>query len=643
MKKIFILLALFIFTSAFSQIDKVPGAGIGGKDIRITPIGKKDKNNENDSIKSTVKIYPITNYKIFNVNNDTIIVDTILQIQHRYDMNYILKDNFLKIPFQNMGQTFNSLSFENTNNSLLPNFVALAKNYNYLKHNNVHFYNVPTPYSDIIYKNGLGDGQFLKALITSNINKKINLSFGYKGITSLGLYKNSVAEIGRFFSTLNYNSNNNKYRLKMYFVSHDISNDENGGIKIIQQFENSGDVYKDRSRIDVNYTNASNMLKGKRYYAGNEYKLFSTKDLYLINNTKYHHQSYVFNQTMPTEIIGKFEENEVVKDSVFLKRFENFSGVRFSKKNILIQTGVNFIYQKYSFEIAKIINHKYIPKYLIHNDLVLTSNLKFTWKKIFFDADLDFSLTPNMQGYYFKVATKYSINKSLQLKAALKSYSKTPDFRFVLYQSAYNKYNWYNKNLKNEFTQEIAGSISHNKWGNLKAKQILVNNYHYFGLDSLPNEYTGTMGISSIQYSNNFKYKKIGLRTDILFQKVINADNVLSLPTYVTRATFYFNDYYYHRNLFVQAGATLKYFDSFYANSYNPLLADFNAQNTQKIGNYPLVDVFVNFKVKRFRFFANLEHVNALLEYKNPKYYTAPLQPYRDFSVRLGLRWIFFN
>jgi hypothetical protein len=56
-----------------------------------------------------------------------------------------------------------------------------------------------------------------------------------------------------------------------------------------------------------------------------------------------------------------------------------------------------------------------------------------------------------------------------------------------------------------------------------------------------------------------------------------------------------------------------------------------------------LVDFFINFKVKRFRFYFKLEHINALFKYQNPDYYAAPLQPIRDFSIRFGLRWVWFN
>jgi len=279
----------------------------------------------------------------------------------------------------------------------------------------------------------------------------------------------------------------------------------------------------------------------------------------------------------------------------------------------------------------------------LQNDIVIASKLGFNWKGISFKTKLDLAVTPQMQGYFLDIQAGYKFSKDIKLKAQLKSVSKRPDFKYIMYQSAYDKYNWNNPDLDNEFIQELSGELSHTKWGKLSFKQSLINNYSYFDLDALPKQDATGIAFSALQYSNDFKYHKLGFSTDILLQKVLQGDAILSLPTYVARGSLYFSDHYYKRHLFVQAGISAKYFEAFYANAYNPVMAEFYQQRSQKIGGYPLLDVFVNFKIKRFRFFFKLEHVNALWEYKNPTYYAAPLHPYRDFAMRLGLRWIFFN
>ncbi len=624
-----------------AQVGNIPNSSRKEvKDITQRLGGKVKK----DSVKRKVKKYPVTDYKFFNVLGDTMHVDTILTIRHLYKLNYTLKDDFKKLAFENMGQTYNDLSLDLKNDKdILSGFVAPAKYVNYLDEDEIYFYQVPTPYSDLTYKSGIYKGQMLHSLISVNVNPKLNLSVGYKGISSQGSYQYSIVSAGRFFSTLNYQSKQNRYGLQAYFVTHDISNEENGGITDANNFENGGSVFKDRGRIPVNLDNAKNLLKGQHIYLGQQYKLFKTKDINILNLTKYHRQIYDFEQTAPSDLLGDASATSAIKDSVNLKRFENFTGVKFNTKGFLIQTGVNYIHQNYSLDSVKAINGQILPKNLIDNNLIFASNLSFNWKRIYFKTKLDVGLTPSLSAYYFQADARVNLPKKILFKAQIKSISKRPDYRFRLYQSAYNAYNWYQPDLKNELIQEFSTALSHKKWGKLELKQQLINNYHYFGTDSLPKTSASGIGYAALQYAFDYNYHKIGFATDLLLQKVVQGGDILSLPTYVARGSIYFQNRYFHHNLFVQTGLSVKYFEAYYANAYNPVLADFLLQKTQKIGGYPLVDVFFNFKVKRFRFFVNAEHINALFEYKTPTYYTAPRYPYRDFNLRLGLRWIFFN
>ena len=93
--------------------------------------------------------------------------------------------------------------------------------------------------------------------------------------------------------------------------------------------------------------------------------------------------------------------------------------------------------------------------------------------------------------------------------------------------------------------------------------------------------------------------------------------------------------------MFLQTGVTFKYFSSYYADRYNPLLADFEVQSQEKIGNYPVLDFFMNAKVRTMRIYFNVEHFNYWFTKYN--YYSAPAQPYRDWKIRLGISWYFFT
>jgi hypothetical protein len=127
----------------------------------------------------------------------------------------------------------------------------------------------------------------------------------------------------------------------------------------------------------------------------------------------------------------------------------------------------------------------------------------------------------------------------------------------------------------------------------------------------------------------------------VLYQKVESGDAFFRVPEIVTRNTLYYSNYLFKKKpLYLQTGVTLKYFTSFKANAYNPLLSEFVLQNDTEIGNYPVLDFFANAQIRRTRLFLKVENFSASFTGRN--YYSAPNYPYRDLTVRFGLVWNFF-
>lgn len=93
--------------------------------------------------------------------------------------------------------------------------------------------------------------------------------------------------------------------------------------------------------------------------------------------------------------------------------------------------------------------------------------------------------------------------------------------------------------------------------------------------------------------------------------------------------------------MYLQTGVGFTYFTTYYSNRYNPLLAEFEVQTSEKTGDFPMFDYFLNAKVRTMRIFLSLQHFNA--SFTGYDYYAAPTQPYRDFSIRLGIVWNIFS
>ena len=126
-----------------------------------------------------------------------------------------------------------------------------------------------------------------------------------------------------------------------------------------------------------------------------------------------------------------------------------------------------------------------------------------------------------------------------------------------------------------------------------------------------------------------------------MYQNVSRGESFFKVPEIVTRNTLYYSNYLFKgKPLYLQTGVTVKYFTSFNANAYNPLLSEFVLQNTQEIGNFPMLDFFANAQIRRTRIYLKVENFGASFTGRN--YYSAPTYPYRDLTVRFGLVWNWF-
>ena len=60
-----------------------------------------------------------------------------------------------------------------------------------------------------------------------------------------------------------------------------------------------------------------------------------------------------------------------------------------------------------------------------------------------------------------------------------------------------------------------------------------------------------------------------------------------------------------------------------------------------KLGNYPIINVYANFHLKRTRFYVMASHVNGSAGSGMP--FLAPHYPMNLRIIRFGISWNFFN
>ena len=590
-------------------------------------------------------------YKIFTIERDTVFVDTSLSMKSEYKFNYLRKDNFGLLPFNNDGQTYNTLDFGLNRFDVKPKFGFKAKYFNYYASEDVKYYSVATPFTELYFKTTLEQGQSVDAFITLNTSKNLNMSIGYKGLRSLGKYINSLSSNGNFVFTTSYATTNKRYVANAHFTGQDLLNNENGGLLNKADFESEDSEFQQRSRLEVNFEDASSILKAKRYFVDHSFRinrLNKTNNVLLDHQFSYETKFAKFNMTTATEKFGDAYVANKYSDFVKSNDMYNRIGATFSnsligKFNVFLENyQYNYFYNRYSLSDNQVV----IPNSL-HNQLNAVGGKYFYEKNKIKGYGLISKAISDQTYSKLELFARYEFNDKNSFTAQYQNLSKIPDLNYTLFQSDFINYNWY-ESFDNEKINNLKISAK-TQWLSAEAQFTTLNDHLYFSNDDAtgetivvtPKQYDGTINYLSVKVQKEIKFGKFALDNTFLFQQVTQEDPILNVPKFVTRNTLYFSDHVFKKAMYLQTGFTFQYFTDYNANSYNPLMSEFYVQNTEKIGGFPLMDFFVNARVRQTRIFLKAEHFNS--SFTGNKFYSAPNYPYKDFVIRFGLVWNFFQ
>ncbi len=593
----------------------------------------------------------ILDYKIITRENDTTYLDTTLSLQKDFKFNYLRKDEFDILPFSNIGQTYNSLSYDFSSTQLMPNFGARARHFNYMEIDDMNYYYVATPLTELMYKSGFEQGQLLDAFFTVNTSKQFNFSVAYKGLRSLGKYQHILTSTGNFRVTSNYKTKNNRYHARAHVVMQDLLNQENGGIRDddIINFESGNPEFLDRSVFDPQFEDAENLLEGKRFHLEHHYNIIQHKDslgsntLSLGNMLSLSDKYYEFIQSNPNVFFGDAFET-TIHEGVKLEDFYAEANATYTNNTLgSLKAFIGYDNFNYGYDKLVQLNGNRITNRIKGDVISAGGSYKNTIGKINVNGKFGINVSGDLTGNYFEGKAQYIYNDDITIGASLNLNSKAPNYNYLLYQSDYLNYNWQN-NYNNVETKQLAIQLEANKIANVDLDFNTIDNYTYFSKNIegkvRPNQINKTINYFRLRLSREFRYKNFALHNTLRYQNVVDGEGVLNVPELITRNTLYYSNHFFKKALFVQTGITFSYFTKYYMNAYDPLLAEFYVQNGSELGGFPRLDFFINVKVRQTRIYLKAEHFNAAFSGYN--FYAAPNYPYRDFVVRFGLVWNFF-
>ncbi len=598
----------------------------------------------------------IQDYLIITKTFDSISVDTSLTLNKYYKFNYLRKDNFELLPFSNTGVAYNNLSFDPVN-STNPEMGAMNKLISYDKSEDVVYYDLPTPFTELMFRSVFEQGQLLDAVYSVNTSRHFNFSISRKGLRSLGNYQNFISDNSNFRFTTNYHSKSRKYFLRTHYNNQKLFSEQNGGIADvdISNFENGVNQFLDRGVFDPNFENAHNELIGKRFYIDQIYKFdridsINKNKIQIFNSVLYEEKQYKFQQNSSDDFFGTAFSSQEINDKIFLTSLNFDTGLNYNSSLGHFKFGISFRDEKYSlrnFEIGEFIDSS---QKITSSRVNLLANFSKELKKTTLSFETNNYLLGNSQSNLFKSDIKMDLKNDYQLSFNFLFTNKPTNYNHRLYSSNYINYNW-NNDFKNIKTKLIGLDLKLRKFSNISIDYVKVNNLTQFEKiinENLGGETThsifpiqsdGNLELIKVRFSRKINFGKFSVDSKLLIQKSL-ADDIINLPEIISRNTIYYSSDMFKKALFLQTGLGFKYFSKFYMNGYDPLLSELYIQNDKKIGNFPVIDFFINAKIQQTRLFFKFEHLNS--SFTGYNFYSAPNYPYRDFTFRFGLVWNFF-
>jgi hypothetical protein len=567
------------------------------------------------------------------------------------------------------------------------------------------FYNTKRPFSILSYTYGTGyKEESFEAFHTQNVSPKLNFGFRYQNISSLGQYIYSQVKENKFKLFTSYTGE--KYTLHAAFDVNRFKVNENGGIS--DSVFHSGDyvtTYEIGSFLGgtgINSGYEANVQNRLRYYdllISQRLKLFTlASKLDTLNKDKGRNiaepiLTYVFNMERGTKTYDDI--NPMASgfyDSIYFNSSKTLDSLAcFRVRNMLqlefkttfrrkVQTGIFGLigsdYEKYadyslwnSDTGVKLDTLRNL--YIINDDTLKgasfnkkTSNTFVSagiygnfWRKVIADFSGLYYLAGYRQNQYKLegiLDTRLTILKrdfEFAITGVLEN--KKPDYLLDNYYS--NHYIW-NKVLKYEERYRLSSVIrSPSKNLELKGTYYLLRNFIYFNQAAVPENYQQMLNYFSVEATKTFKLGEVYSENSVVYQVTEN-QSILPLPQFVLYNSTYLDHTFHFKStngeLHTILGVDVYYNTLFYGYEYLPELSQFYVQNFKEIGNYPLLNVFLNVKLKSVRFFVKVEHINSSLF--EQRYYSTIHYPYNQgLEIRngkyigtiwkFGLSWTFYE
>lgn len=518
------------------------------------------------------------------------------------------------------------------------------------------YYNTSTPFTELFFAQGAKELLFLKATHAQNILPRWSAAIDYQRITSDGFFflgQTSMQKTSMYnvHTNTRYFSKNKRYELIAHANWNYGYQQESGGIQNDSIFENLTGATKNVS-VNLNYSkNAYNnrSIFVKQYYRfGSPIELINQEDtLYdfktkaqLAYTIKTNETSNIF--TSNGDTINPLLPNQFLTQTANQTYDSLYSGLL--ENNLSLQLIAN----------DDSTNKRFLSVGIAHQVVSIAQPLfSYNYQNVLVDAKLRWdNLKTNtfsfgiygayaVTGYNnsdFKADAfiKYRLSGT-EISAQVSTQRYRPEYNY--YRFTTNQFIWNNEfNQTQTHSQQLA--VKTTKLRNnfsLKINHYTVANNVYLGSSLTPEQDTKAASVWHIEATKTFQVKKFYFTHQLHWQHSNNTNIPVPQIGGMIR-------YYYQTPIFssiLQIGVDVFYNSSYYAMGWSPASRMFYVQNHTKVGNYALVNPFINMQIKRAVIFFMYEHANQNIV--NNGFYNTPHYPISLTSFRMGVRWRMYN
>lgn len=553
------------------------------------------------------------------------------------------------------------------------------------------FYNTKSPFMYVNYNwNGskTTGSDHVTATYTNNAGKRINFGTLFDYIYGQGYYDKQSTSFMNASTWASYLGD--KYNFHFYYQHNFMKMGENGGISDITYITNPEAIKNAYTTSDIPtfLTDTWNRQEHDMVFFNHHYNIgfyrteeidsTKTREVFvpvskIFHTLKFNKMSRNYRSFRETENYHSYtylpgDSTQDMTKHLYVKNLVGLSMCEgFNKWAVFgLNAYVGYEYNRFSLPDSTRFGGFYTNKsgriehkdYTEHNVLVGGQIIRSQGTTVHYDLNAEFVVAGEDIGQ-FDVNGHAEVNIPLlgdTAQVALNGFVKrvAPSFYMGRYHS---KHAWWDADRAMEFRQRVEGVITvpHTKTV-LTVGVENMKNYCYFAntgivLNAGTDKAIVTNNTSAKQCGENIQVVSANLRqdfqlgilnweNDVTYQKCTK-DEILPLPTLSLYTNLYLK-FKIAKVLKTELGADMKYFTEYYAPDYSPVLGMFINQNVakrEKIGNYPIISAYVNFDLKRTRFYVMYYHANQ----DTGRYFWAPNYPMNPSGIHFGISWNFYD